>query len=333
MKAWLGWVWRWGVALGLLYWALRDIPWTLLPLHLARLPGTLAAGWLLLNAGVVALLALRWWWILRALGAPLPFAAVLRYRLAALGFNYFSPGPQVGGEPFKVWWLVKHRGLAPETALVSVVLDKGYEVVSSGTVLVVGLVVSARVLGHASTGVLLGALAPLVLSGGYPWLLSRGYRPLAAAVARRYRPSLGDDEPPGPRGRRWPRVARGLAAAVRVEEALATFFRQQARTAWGMYLFSLFLWALTLGEYVLMWRLVGLPLPWDEAFTAFTAVRLAVLSPLPGDAGVLEAGQRWVAIALGLGAVHGITAALLIRLRDLLFAGTGLLLGLHLTRR
>jgi uncharacterized membrane protein YbhN (UPF0104 family) len=61
-----------------------------------------------------------------------------------------------------------------------------------------------------------------------------------------------------------------------------------------------------------------------ETLAAMTAARLAILLPVPGAAGVLEASQVLALQALGYGPAAGIALGLLIRARDLLIAGSGL---------
>jgi uncharacterized membrane protein YbhN (UPF0104 family) len=57
---------------------------------------------------------------------------------------------------------------------------------------------------------------------------------------------------------------------------------------------------------------------------ALTVARLAILFPLPGGLGVLEASQVFAMSTLGLEPAIGLSAALLIRLRDVLLGGAGL---------
>ena len=51
------------------------------------------------TAAVILAMTARWWIILRADNPGIPFWPLIRYRLAVFGLSYFTPGPQVGGEP------------------------------------------------------------------------------------------------------------------------------------------------------------------------------------------------------------------------------------------
>jgi len=62
------------------------------------------------------------------------------------------------------------------------------------------------------------------------------------------------------------------------------------------------------------------------------AARLAILLPFPGGLGALEASQVIVLSGLGYTPAQGAALALLIRARDLVFGGAGLLLGLGLSQ-
>ncbi len=79
-----------------------------------------------------------------------------------------------------------------------------------------------------------------------------------------------------------------------------------------------------LGEYWLTLYFLGLPLNLGSAIIALTAARLAFLTPLPAGLGALEAGQILAMQALGAPAEVGLSASLLIRLRDLIIGGLGL---------
>ncbi len=333
MKGKLALALQWGIALGLLYWALRDLSWPTLAAVLRRLSPPALVGLFLLNVLIIVLLALRWWWVMRSLGLRVNFRTVLIYRWAAFGFNYFTPGPQVGGEPLKVFWLVRRHGIPVETALATVALDKGYELVSSMAVLMFGLVVSAAVLGNRPWKLGLGVLLPALLGVGYPWLLTRDRRPLRSLVARFFWEKENNGPAPASACGWRCRMVRGLQTVVRMEQAMAGFYTRHRGVAWGLYGLSAFIWLLMLWEYYWTWHLLGTNLNWPQAITALTAARLTILSPLPGDTGILEAGQRWVASALGVPAVQGVAMAVVIRVRDVLFAGLGFAWGLHLTWR
>ncbi|MGH2606172.1 MAG: lysylphosphatidylglycerol synthase domain-containing protein, partial [Anaerolineales bacterium] len=129
----------------------------------------------------------------------------------------------------------------------------------------------------------------------------------------------------------------GLESAARVageaEAAVVDFCRRSPIGLGYGLLFSALSWAVLLGEYGLMLTFLGIPPDWTGTVAALTAGRLAMLVPLPGALGALEASQVLAVSALGYRPAQGAGLALLIRARDVLFGVTGLALGAWLARR
>jgi len=74
----------------------------------------------------------------------------------------------------------------------------------------------------------------------------------------------------------------------------------------------------------------GLALGFRQVISVITAARLAILLPMPGGLGTLEAAMVLVTVALGQGAAAGAGLSLLIRVRDIIFGLIGLWLGRRL---
>jgi uncharacterized membrane protein YbhN (UPF0104 family) len=92
-------------------------------------------------------------------------------------------------------------------------------------------------------------------------------------------------------------------------------------------LVSLVTWLVLLGEYWLMLRFLGIDLDLLQTVAVLTIARFAFLVPLPGALGALEVSQVFALTALGYSSAQGLSLALLIRARDLVFGGLGVLLG------
>jgi uncharacterized membrane protein YbhN (UPF0104 family) len=120
---------------------------------------------------------------------------------------------------------------------------------------------------------------------------------------------------------------------IKVAERLASVFcRKQLRAMLVSILFS----ALALGgivlEYYMMVSFLGMHLNVIEVFAALTAMQASFLLPLPAGLGALEASQVFALGALGQSASAALSLTLLIRGRDILTGGIGLLLasrGVH----
>jgi uncharacterized membrane protein YbhN (UPF0104 family) len=309
----------WLILLLLLAWGVSTLPlreaWALL----VGMEAWQLAALLLFNSAIIVLFALRWWLFLRVLGHPLPLRDLALYRLAAFGVTYFTPGPQVGGEPLQVY-LTRLRHPAPGSAvLASVALDKLFELQANFTFLVVGVFVMLRLGlfgGGFNLGALLLGLALLLLPAWYLLALWLGRRP-AAALA-------------GKLGGRLGRIARVAGAA---EWEAGELFRRRPAALLAAGALSAVIWAAMLADYWLRLHFLGVHFDLAQATGALTAARLAYLLPVPAGVGALEASQALAMQALGVGAAAGIGASLLIRLRDLPFAALGLWLGAALAAR
>jgi uncharacterized membrane protein YbhN (UPF0104 family) len=81
-----------------------------------------------------------------------------------------------------------------------------------------------------------------------------------------------------------------------------------------------------LGEYFLITSYLNIELSAAQTIAAWTAGWLAFLVPWPGGLGALEASQVFALGAFGVSAASAIGVTLIIRARDLLIGGIGLLL-------
>jgi CDP-diacylglycerol--glycerol-3-phosphate 3-phosphatidyltransferase len=327
------------VGLALLKAPLREV-WAILSgLSLAQL-----AALILLNLGIFGLFTLRWWLIQRALGYPAPFLAMVRYRLAGFGVTYFTPGPQMGGEPLQVHLVCSRHAVPGAVSVAAVTLDKLLELQSNFAFLVLGVAVILR---GALPGAIfpidahkgLGYTGPAIQGSGLPgtslspWtlapviglvLLPAGY---LIALQLRMRPlsRLASWLPVGKRAFSWVlKVKRNAASA---EALIARFLKEKPLSLLGALALSLSIWVAMFAEYALSLRFLGLSLDPLGIITMMTAARLAYLLPIPAGAGALEASQVFAAEALGVNPVFAISISLLIRGRDLSLAALGLYLG------
>jgi uncharacterized membrane protein YbhN (UPF0104 family) len=81
-----------------------------------------------------------------------------------------------------------------------------------------------------------------------------------------------------------------------------------------------------------MLTLLGAHLTFLEMMVLLTAARIAILLPLPGGLGTLDASQMFAFALLGRGAETAVSFTLLIRARDILLGGLGLWWGLSRIR-
>ncbi len=309
----------WLVVPVLFWWALKDVSFEQLSDVLRRLGSVQIGLLLLLNSGIFLLFCFRWWWILRAQGYSVPFLTLSRYRLTAFGITYFTPGPQLGGEPYQVLAIHHRHHLPLAISLSAVSLDKLFEILTNFSFLLLGLGTILQTGDIASFLRFNPIVLPAFMLGiplTYLGLVWAGRLPVSNAVLW-----LSSRFP------RSERLRRGSKTVSQAEAEIANFCKRQPRTLVFLLLESTLIWLLLVAEYWLALRFLGLSFDLVETIQVMTAARMAFLLPIPSAVGTLEAGQVLAMKALGVSSAFGISVSLLIRARDISFGGLGILIG------
>ena len=241
------------------------------------------------------------------------------YRLAGYGVSYFTPGSQFGGEPVMIFLLYRRQRIPGAVCTASVVLDRSLELLADFVFLAAGGLVVANLRLFPSWPPATTIVLPLALLLVPVFLLMTawlGWKPLTWLLSRV--PS---------KLRSLPRFARLQNLTADAESYTTDLCRRRPLALVVALLLSGLSWAAQIAEYSLSLSFLGLPLGLKETIAAMTAARLAILLPIPGAAGVLEASQVLALQALGYGPAAGISLGLLMRARDLLIAGSGLWIG------
>jgi glycosyltransferase 2 family protein len=310
------------LSIALLWWAVRDIPLPEILATLLRLSPIALLGLALVNVLILLLFAGRWWIVMRALGYRLPFLFLTFYRLAGFGISYFTPGPQVGGEPLQVHLLHRRHRVSGTSAVAGVSLDKLIELLANLSFLVFGLILVFR--GQLFSGtrlLLLLSVGLLTLPIIYLSLLRLSRRPAAWFLMQLNFLVQG-----------LPAFERARHQVISVEEQVSALVRHKPKALLSALLLSFATWIMMVFEYWLTIRILGVYMQPAQVIAALTAARLAFLLPVPAGLGVLEAGQVAAMHLLGFDPVVGISASLLIRTRDITLGAFGLWFGGLLTR-
>ena len=300
----------------LLYLALRNAPFSEIWSTLSQLRLWQIGVLFMLNSGVVFAITARWWIIVRSENRSIPFLPLVRYRLSTFGISYFTPGPQVGGEPLQVYYLQKNHGLTFARSTSAVIMDKLIELLGNSVLIVAGVTAAVQVgMVGRSEALALGSLIPmaaiLVIPLIHLSLLYHGRYPLSK-ILRAVSPVSGKPD--------WVRLI------IVSERMAAAFTRRRLSAVLGAFFFSMLALAGTLLEYALITSFLGAPLSFSQNLAGLTSVVLAFILPLPGGLGALEASQVYALTSMGYAPAIGISVSLLIRARDLMNAGLGLLL-------
>lgn len=307
----------WLGVLLLLWWTLRQIDIISLQQVLSRLSMLDVVLLLGVNMFVLATFSGRWWSILRGQQVGIAYGRLVLFRLMAASVSYFTPGPHVGGEPVQVMLLQKYADADTATAVGSVTLDKLFELLINTLMLTVGCMVLIQVGVFDEIGPLslLLPLALLALPVVVLLFLRAGQRPVSRIFG-------------------WIPQRLERHDIVSVTKNVVADSENQIHALWqarGMAIplalfFSLISWCGIVFEYWFALNLLGLPLSFVELILIITAGRLAILLPSPGGLGTFEASQVLIFGALGYAPEAALALSLLVRARDLLFMGIGLLL-------
>lgn len=300
----------------LLYFALRKAPLDEIWNTLRQLQFWQIAVLFGLNIFIYALITLRWWIIVRAENKFVTYLPLLLVRIAVFGVSYFTLGPHVGGEPLQVFYLQRNYKFTYMHATASVILDKLLELLANFFLLALGLtaIVQAGILstnGNSSWLSLSGLVILCLWPPIHIILIYRQIYPLSAAL-RSFSFIKKDSK-----------AVRFVAASERLA---GTFCRRHLSSLLFAILISLSAGVGMVSEFALIAYFLNIQLPFWQTVSAWTAGWLSLLAPLPGGLGALEASQVFALGLFGISATSAISVTLLMRGRDILIGGIGLLL-------
>lgn len=300
----------------LFYFALRNAPLSEILQTLKQLQLWQITLILLINALVIAAMTARWWIIVHAENSSVPFLPLIGYRLSVFGLSYFTPGPQVGGEPLQVLYLKRNHRLSFARAASAVIMDKLLEFLVNFILIGIGAWAIFRVGLVSGSGIsltlsLIGLAVLLMWPLVHILLLYNGVMPISRILLRQ--PFIQKNHP-------------SVRLIIVAERMASAFCRRHVRAmflAIGVSLLSILGIAV---EYYLMVSFLGMQMNAIQIFAALTAMQAAFLMPLPGGLGALEASQVIALGAFGYPASAAISLTLLMRGRDLLNGSVGVLL-------
>lgn len=300
----------------LLYWALRNAPLAEIWRALQHLQLWQILVILLVNASYYVIATLRWWIIVNAENKHVPFFPLLSVRVSVFGVSYFTLGPQVGGEPLQVLALNKNYGITYTHATAAVFMDKLLEFLVDFLMLAVGLSAILQAGIMIENGIQLGG-SLIVLAFLILWpplhlilLYNRRY-PLTAFVHAI--PFI-------------PKNAKPIRFLRAAEMLAGKFCQRHPRRLIVALIFSALAGMEIILDYALIAAFLNIPLPFGKMAAAWMMSWMSLLMPLPGGLGALEASQVYVLGKFGFSAATALSLTLLMRGRDILIGGLGLIL-------
>lgn len=308
----------WLIALALAVWTLAQLPLADITTSIASLSTAQWIFWLGLNGAIILVLGLRWQLLTQALAAPVNLLRLLLIRQAGQAVSFITPGPQFGGEPLQIYWLYKH-GLPLRKALLSLGLDRFFELWVNFSVLL--LAVLLLLSGIGDNGIAIGdwqtTLMPLVLLLGLmlvlawvlikqPQWINNSLEHIATRWQHNHRLNKINQH--------WQSLGDDLRIALRTKKICFLL----------AIILSLLGWAGLLGELYLILHFVGINADLYSFLLILVAMRMALLLPMPGGVGTLEASVLWSFHTLNLPTSAALGLIALMRVRDALILVIGL---------
>ena len=307
----------------LLYFALRNAPIHEIWDTVRQLQFWQIAILFALNLSIYALITLRWWVIVRAENRAVAYFPLLLVGIAVFGVSYFTLGPHVGGEPLQVLYLQRRYKLTFTHATASVIMDKLLELLANFFLLVIGLtaIVRAGILsanGGSSWLSLSGLLLVCIWPPIHIILLYKRKYPVSAFL----------------RSISWIKKEAKPVRFIAASERLAgAFCRRHFSSLLIAIVISICAGAGMVMEFALITNFLGIRLPFWQTVAAWTAGWLALLAPLPGGLGALEASEVFALGVFGVPAALALGVALVMRGRDIFIGGIGLILASRVIKK
>ncbi|MBI3635277.1 MAG: flippase-like domain-containing protein [Candidatus Rokubacteria bacterium] len=262
-------------------------------------------GWglaLIIGQEIVAHLcnALAWRFTFSPGAAP-SFGSLVRLRVAGDAVNYLSPTATLGGEVARVAMLDPHLGMEVRTT--SVAVAKFTQTLAQAVFIAVGITIvgARRVVVPRDAGILAAIVVTAAVATFVVWRALRRVRPasLAGAVA-------------------WLRMARDRAAE---------FVREHpVRVAISTALFALgYAWGAFEAYWICRFMLFPVSIGTALAVEVLSVAVDGVLFAVPAKIGTQEGGKVAVFAVLGLPPALGLAFGLVRHVRELVWAGLGIL--------
>ena len=309
-------VFVWIFALTLLAWTLSQLPVKSIRFWISGLDVFQWGIWGLLNIVIIVIYVLRWHVINIGLNFIPSVLKLFFVRQAGQSISYITPGPQFGGEPLQIYWLWNDNPENGYKALISVALDRFFELWVNFVVLIAGILVliffsnAAATIWYYPLIVIALFIFGLMLIG---ILITRHEQFLIRWIKKAIS--------------RWENNSRLKGLELHLENIssdIRRFVNQQKKAFYMAIGFSVLGWLGMLVELGLILSFLDIHLTIVNFIFLVVTMRLALLLPIPGGIGTMEASIFWAFASLGLNTFDVIGMIALIRLRDLIIVLFGM---------
>ncbi|MFA6356271.1 MAG: flippase-like domain-containing protein [Candidatus Omnitrophota bacterium] len=238
-------------------------------------------------------------------------------RQAGEAINYTTPTAYIGGEPVKALVLRKRDGVDMVDGLASVVIAKTSLFLSKVVFLLAGIIVALRIFkfsGMVATGILWTFAGVFVLLVLFLFLQKKGLFMLGLKMARKFKLS---DPLEGKR-----------TSLEEIDRVISDFYANERPRFFLSFIFHLLGWFAGLIEVYIIMYFLGVQVDWAKALVIevfFKAANSAFFF-VPAALGVQEGAGYAVLAALGIGGEIGVALSIVKRIREIAWAGFGLII-------
>jgi uncharacterized protein (TIRG00374 family) len=303
----------WACALGLCAWLLRDFPLSVAVESLSKISALQFTFWIAVNVGILWLATFRWQLLGKSVACTLSLWSLFLVRMGGQTISFLTPGPQFGGEPVQIYWLMTRFGVSLKRAVLALGLDRLYELWINFFVLLTGLLIVLNSFQWAAdtfyiqTPITVFLLMTLLI---LPLLLYRFRDRIQEKIALTLNSYLAKTN-----SEKFNTVQKSDEFANNLS------LSRDHIIALGV---SLLVWVGIFIELQLIVYMLDIKLGALEIMTLLCFIRLAMLLPLPGGIGSIEAAIILFFQLLSLDIELAFSVIALCRLRDVVLLSAGL---------
>jgi uncharacterized protein (TIRG00374 family) len=256
--------------------------------------------------------ALRWKVLVGALGYGAKLGDVFNAIFVGMFFNNISPGAKGLGEFIRVYYLAKRINAPYGPVTASVMMDRMLDLIPIAVMMVLATV-HVYVLGETGLTILILVLDAILLGFSalvIGLLLSEDKAPKAIWWIYRQYKRLSDGAEKRKEG--FEKIA--TVTVPRLQQDFRELSKNTLATLLAV-LFSFVYWGLTIARYYLIFKAVGYPIAvGDINVVLVVSMVVGMFAVVPGGAGIIEAVNTAVFVALGIDPGYAVTGTILERL-------------------
>ncbi|MFL2872466.1 MAG: lysylphosphatidylglycerol synthase transmembrane domain-containing protein [Pseudohongiellaceae bacterium] len=307
----------WLVGCSLVFFTVRELPLAGILERLGEISPLRLVGLLAINSLILFLSVKRWQILAQAFDIQLSLAHLFKVRQAGNTISFVTPGPQFGGEPLQLYWLRQSREIPMDISLAILGADRFMEIFINLSILLLSVIfifytdievnLSKTFLFIFLTVSILTML--LVLFLRQPEWLENIFKSLFSRFTHTVSNSNESQNASSSWGRILTKIEKNKSKVI----LAATI--------------ALLGWIALLFELLMMMEALGVSSNFYEVIFVMLGIRIALLMPIPGGVGTIEASLFWSFEILGLTLAGAGGLIALSRLRDVivLFIGIGCL--------